>query len=304
MAEQDGRTPDGEQGTGPGSGPGSTGDPEGPRWGSSRARLGLIVGGLSLAIVIATLAFAVERNLGGSDDPKAAPSPTPTPTAPPSAAPTATGNIRIPQASAPSGAVRPTATTPATPPSGLTTSRPPGVDKAAAAAPITPRQAFRDEKVVVPSGGIYERVLMYTPADCREMMSRELAAVIEQGRGCAQLTGALYTDAARGLQITVSVLSMKDVNDAAAAFGLAVLDPVRYQIAALDPRPGAGVAAPPDGSPGAFARIMTVRSVVFASAQWSDGRNEASEKLTVPMTELLAYVNARVASYELSTART
>ncbi|WTW99265.1 hypothetical protein OG216_40615 [Streptomycetaceae bacterium NBC_01309] len=188
-------------------------------------------------------------------------------------------------------------------PSGATTSRPPGIEKAEAAPPISPDRAFPAQRITLPSGAVYDRIDVYTPADCREMTSGPMADVIQQGRGCAQLTVALYSDPARKTQITVAVMSMNHASEAATVFAMASTDPIRFQVGALDPPAGSDVPLPPRASPGDFARIMTVRSVVFSIALWTDGRDVVSEEITGPAAELLKYVNDIVAAEEEAVVR-
>ncbi|MFF0202632.1 hypothetical protein [Streptomyces sp. NPDC005017] len=163
---------------------------------------------------------------------------------------------------------------------------------------IGAEQAFPKETVTLEDGSVYERVDMATTTDCARGMSAELAELIEQGEPCARMTAALFTDADRRSQVTVSVLSFDRPGDASRVFAMASMDPVTYQVVSLDPAPGAGLPTVPPGSPGLFERLMTVRSVVFANGQWGDGAETGEAELTRQTQGLLQYVNDDVLAYE------
>ncbi|MFG3548516.1 hypothetical protein [Streptomyces sp. NPDC047725] len=163
---------------------------------------------------------------------------------------------------------------------------------------IRPEQAFPTTRVRLPDGSRYERVDLATTTKCARGTSAELAALLDQGEGCLRLTAALFTDAERRSQVTVTVMSFARVEDAASVFGMASMDPVTYQVVSLDPPPGAGLPTVPPGSPGVFRRLMTVRSVVFANGQWGDGAQTGEAALTRQTEGLLQYVDDKVVAYE------
>ncbi|MGV9456169.1 hypothetical protein [Streptomyces sp. NPDC003635] len=163
---------------------------------------------------------------------------------------------------------------------------------------IGPQQAFPKETVTLEDGSAYERVDLVTTTDCARGMSQELAELIEQGEPCARMTAALFTDADRRSQVTVSVLSFENVEDASRVFMMASMDPVTYQVVSLDPAPEAGLPTVPPGSSGVFERRMTVRSVVFANGQWGDGSETRVDELTRQTQGLLQYVHDDVMAYE------
>jgi hypothetical protein len=163
---------------------------------------------------------------------------------------------------------------------------------------VTPEQAFPAKDVRLADGTAYERVDLATTTDCARGMSVQLAELIEQGEECAQLTSALFTDAERRSQVTITVLSFRKVEDASRVFAMASMDPVTYQVVSLDPPPEAGMPTVPPGSAGVFRRLMTVRSVVFANGQWGDGAETDEAAITKQTTDLLEYVNKRVVARE------
>ncbi|MET8567106.1 hypothetical protein [Streptomyces sp. NPDC004783] len=163
---------------------------------------------------------------------------------------------------------------------------------------IRPERAFPTARVRLADGSRYERVDLATTTECARGTSAELAALVEQGEGCLRLTAALFTDAERRSQVTVTVMSFARVEDAASVFGMASMDPVTYQVVSLDPPPRAGLPTVPPGSPGVFRRLMTVRSVVFANGQWGDGAQTGEAALTRQTEGLLQYVNDEVVAYE------
>ncbi|MDN3020706.1 hypothetical protein [Streptomyces sp. S.PB5] len=163
---------------------------------------------------------------------------------------------------------------------------------------IRPEQAFPEKSVRLSDGSRYERVDLVSTEDCSEGMAPELAALIAQGQGCERLTAALFTDAERRSQVTVTVLSFKTVQDASTVFGMASMDPVTYQVVSLDPPPSAGLPTVPPGSAGVFRRVMTVRSVVFANGQWGDGSEADEAAITEQTEDLLRYGNDNVVAYE------
>ena len=112
------------------------------------------------------------------------------------------------------------------------------------------------------------------------------------------MTAALFTDAERRSQVTVTVLSFRRVEDASRVFAMASMDPVTYQVVSLDPPPEAGLPTVPPGSAGMFRRLMTVRSVVFANGQWADGAETREKALTQQTEGLLEYVNDKVVAHE------
>lgn len=163
---------------------------------------------------------------------------------------------------------------------------------------VTPEQAFPEANIRLADGAAYERVELATTTDCARGMSARLAELIEQGEECAQLTAALFTDSERRSQVTVTVLSFERAEDASRVFMMASMDPVTYQVVSLDPPPEAGLPTVPPGSAGVFRRLMTVRSVVFASGQWDDGADTDEAALTEQTTGLLTYVNEKVVAHE------
>jgi hypothetical protein len=230
--------------------------------------------GLVLVAAIGVGAVLVTGGSGDSGDEGAA------------AVPSATGPADGPGASVPSVAAELPADAPSALPSLL--ARP----------VIRPEQAFPDRSVRVADGSRYERVDLASTPDCAQGMSPELAQLIEQGEECLRLTAALFTDAERRSQVTVTVLSFKRVEDASRVLAMASMDPVTYQVVALDPPPAAGLPTVPPGSAGVFRRVMTVRSVVFASGQWGDGSETGEAELTAQTEDLLRYANDKVAAYE------
>ncbi|MER5217292.1 hypothetical protein ABT063_43910 [Streptomyces sp. NPDC002838] len=163
---------------------------------------------------------------------------------------------------------------------------------------IRPEQAFPRQSVRLKDGSRFQRVDLATTTDCGRAMSPELAALVEQGEGCARLSTALFTDVERRSQVTVTVASFARVEDASTVFAMASMDPVTYQVVSLDPPPEAGLPTVPPGSAGAFRRVMTVRSVVFANGQWGDGAESGEAALTKETEGLLRYVSDEVAAYE------
>nr|WBO77573.1 hypothetical protein SBE_001102 [Streptomyces sp. SBE_14.2] len=163
---------------------------------------------------------------------------------------------------------------------------------------ISAEQAFPEETVTLKDGSAYTRVDRATTTDCARGMSPQLAELIEQGEPCARITSALFTDADRRSQVTVSVLSFERVEDASRVFMMASMDPVTYQVVSLDPPPGAGMPTVPPGTPGVFERLMTVRSVVFANGQWGDGATTGVDEITAQTQGLLQHVNDTVVAYE------
>ncbi|GAA3805128.1 hypothetical protein GCM10023083_45410 [Streptomyces phyllanthi] len=163
---------------------------------------------------------------------------------------------------------------------------------------IRPGQAFPEKTVRLKDGSAYERVDLASTDDCPRGMSPELAELIEQGKECSRLTAALFTDAERRSQVTVTVLSFERPEDASRVFMMASMDPVTYQVVSLDPPPEAGMPTVPPGSAGVFQRLMTVRSVVFANGQWGDGAETEEDAITRQTTDLLKHVSDTVVAYE------
>ncbi|TQJ87633.1 hypothetical protein [Streptomyces sp. SLBN-31] len=163
---------------------------------------------------------------------------------------------------------------------------------------IRPEQAFPSKSVRLKDGSRYERVDLATTTECARGMSQELAAIVQQGKGCLRLTAALFTDADRRSQITVTVVSFRRAEDSGMVFGMASMDPVTYQVVSLDPPPQAGLPTVPPGSAGVFRRLATVRSVVFANGQWGDGSESGEAALTQETEGLLKLVNDTVVAYE------
>lgn len=166
---------------------------------------------------------------------------------------------------------------------------------------VNGQKAFPDATVRLANGAVYRRVDTTTASDCGHGVSRELAAVIKQGKGCLRLSAALYTDADRQSQVTVSVLSFVRAEDAAMVFGSASTDPVTYSVVSLDPSAGSGLPKVRNGAVGVFNRLMTARTVVFSNARWSTGRATDGAVLTKEDTDLLTYVNAKVTAFEKAT---
>ncbi|RLU83979.1 hypothetical protein CTZ27_27820 [Streptomyces griseocarneus] len=163
---------------------------------------------------------------------------------------------------------------------------------------ISPEQAFPDETVKGESGTEYHRVDVASTTDCSRGVSPELAGVIGQGQGCLRLTSALYTDAAKQSRITIGVLSFKRAEDAAAVVGMASFDPLKYEVVSLDPPQGSGMDPVPPHTPATFNHLMTVRSTVFANAEWGDGRATDEPELSRENAELLGHFQRTIADYE------
>ncbi|MCC8339998.1 hypothetical protein LMJ38_29215 [Streptomyces sp. R1] len=224
-------------------------------------------------VLVAAVAGGAVMYTGGDDAPAASPAaPGASATVTPAAAPSVTGSL------------------PSDAPSALASllARP----------VVRPEQAFPESDVRLADGSRYERVDLATTADCARGMSQELAALADQGEGCSRLTTALFTDAGRRSQVSVTVASFVRAEDAGTVFGMASMDPVTYQTVSLDPPPGAGLPTVPPGSAGVFRRLMTVRSVVFANGQWGDGSETGEADLTRQTEGLLQYVNDNVVAYE------
>ncbi|MET9731588.1 hypothetical protein ABZZ79_13265 [Streptomyces sp. NPDC006458] len=249
-----------------------TAERERMRRGRGRRVAVAVTGGvLATAVVAGALLFT-----GGDDeDPAAASGPTPSTTSKPSGSP-AVPRVDI----------------------GEPSNAPSALPSVLARPIIGPEQAFPKETVTLEDGSAYERVDMATTTDCERGMSAELAELIGQGEPCARMTAALFTDADRRSQVTVSVLSFRRPEDASRVFAMASLDPVTYQVVSLDPAPEAGLPTVPPGAPGLFERLMTVRSVVFANGQWGDGAETGEAELTRQTQGLLQYVNDDVLAYE------
>ncbi|MET9500322.1 hypothetical protein ABZY42_01040 [Streptomyces sp. NPDC006622] len=163
---------------------------------------------------------------------------------------------------------------------------------------IRPEQAFPAKSVRVGDGSRYTRVALGTTTDCARGMSAELAELIEQAEQCSRSTAALFTDADRRSQITLTVLSFARVEDAARVFRTASTNPVAYQVVSLDPPPEAGLPTVPPGSSGVFRRTMTVRSVLFANGRWGDGSETGEAELTAQTEGLLRHAHETVVAYE------
>ncbi|MBT2382526.1 hypothetical protein [Streptomyces sp. ISL-11] len=163
---------------------------------------------------------------------------------------------------------------------------------------ITGERAFPDAVVKGRSGQEYRRVDTATTTDCSRVVSEELAALLDQSRGCLRSTAALYVDSAKKARISVTVMSFRKVEDAATVMGMATMSPVRYQVVSLDPPPGSDLPPLRPGGAGVLRRVMTVRSVVFANAEWADGRTTGEAELTAMDSELLDLARMKVAAYE------
>ncbi|MFE9672926.1 hypothetical protein ACFYO5_02180 [Streptomyces sp. NPDC006259] len=166
---------------------------------------------------------------------------------------------------------------------------------------IRPEQAFPAKSVRVGDGSRYTRVTLGTTTDCARGTSAELAELIEQGEECSRSTAALFTDADRRSQITLTVLSFARVEDASRVFRTVSTNPVAYQVVSLDPPPEAGLPTVPPGSSGVFRRTMTVRSVLFANGRWGDGSETGEAELTAQTEGLLRHAHETVVAYEDAT---
>ncbi|MDN0194650.1 hypothetical protein [Streptomyces sp. S.PNR 29] len=237
-----------------------------------RRRVRLAVGGGVGLVLVAATAAGILMAVGGSGG--------------------GSGTAAAPATAATSGSPAPSVSV------GMPSNAPTALPSLLARPVIRPEQAFPEKSVRAADGSRYERVDLATTTDCARGMSPELAELIEQGEKCARLTSALFTDAGRRSQVTVTVLSFRRAEDAGRVFAMASMDPVTYQVVSLDPPPEAGMPTVPPGSPGIFQRLMTVRSVVFANGQWGDGAETEEAALTKQTKNLLAYVNDKVVAYE------
>lgn len=240
----------------------------------------VVAGAAGAVLAVAVAAGAVMALGGGEGSPSAAagspdPSGTPADAATPSAGPSAP---------------RVDVTLPSDAPSAL--------PSLLARPVISPSQAFPEKDVTLKDGSRFRRVDLASTTECDRGMAPELAALIKQGEPCLRLTAALFTDAERRSQVTVTVVSFQRVEDASRVFMMASMDPVTYQVVSLDPPPGAGLPTVPPGSAGVFRRVMTVRSVVFANGQWGDGAETGEAELTRETEGLLGYANEKVVAYE------
>lgn len=167
-----------------------------------------------------------------------------------------------------------------------------------AGTPIPSGRAFPDRLVRLGSGAEYRRVTTATTDDCRGAVTPELGALMARGDGCAQVTSALYTDAERATQITVSVLTFRRAEDVAAVLAKTSTDPVDHQVLPLDPPAGSGLTRLTPRTPGVFQGGNAGRSVVLATGMPSDGRLKDPEELGRLGGELLDYVQRKVNAYQ------
>ncbi|MFH8366123.1 hypothetical protein [Streptomyces sp. NPDC018031] len=174
---------------------------------------------------------------------------------------------------------------------------PTGPASPAGSSPVTSDRAFPDRTVRLRSGTEHRRLTTATTDDCRRAVSPNLAALIAEGKGCLQVTSALYTDRDRA-QFTVSVLTFRRADDLAAVLAKASTDPVGHQVLPLAPPTGSGLARLTAETPGVFQGGTTARSVVIATGRPSDGRAGDTESLSRDGGELLAYVRENVAAHE------
>ena len=256
-------------------------DSRGPRSTAGGAAAVALLGAIAVGTVLYT------NGDGGGE--RAAPPPvSPSPSPFPSPAPATSTAAK----SAPSG----TASLPAGAPDALPS---PLVRPA-----VRPEQAFPEKHVRLKDGSRYQRVGLATTTDCAEGLSAETAALVDRGEGCARLTSALFTDVERRSRTTVTVASFRRAEDASAVFARVSTDPVAHRVVPLVPQPETGLPAVPPGSEGSagsaglFAQLMTVRSVVFAHGQWTDGAGPEEAALARRTQGLLRYVHDHVRAYE------
>jgi hypothetical protein len=125
-----------------------------------------------------------------------------------------------------------------------------------------------------------------------------LAAMIDQSKGCRGVIGALYKDAQRN-EYTITIFGMKDPADVAHVVTVLSMNPTDYEVGVLQPLAGSGLTALPADSGLVQAFAGTRGLVVAGLAQWSDGRAVDFETLTNKLQPLLNAVTERAAAHDL-----
>jgi hypothetical protein len=125
-----------------------------------------------------------------------------------------------------------------------------------------------------------------------------LAAMIDQSKGCRGVIGALYKDAQKN-EYTIIIFAMKDPADVAHVVTVLSMNPTDYEVGVLQPPAGSGLTALPADSGLVQAFAGTRGLVVAGLAQWSDGRAVDFETLTNKLQPLLNAVTERAAAHDL-----
>ncbi|MEU3552752.1 hypothetical protein [Streptomyces fragilis] len=133
-----------------------------------------------------------------------------------------------------------------------------------------------------------------TPLERSVLMTPELSAVVAQGGPCDLQSDALYIDTAGTAQIQVSVITFERPEDAVRVREAAATDPLTYW--AL-PIPSGRMTDVRDPRASAHAQVTTVRSVILAKGQWTDGQR-ADAALATRTEALLTHVEDAVMGFE------
>ncbi|MER5480640.1 hypothetical protein ABT026_27250 [Streptomyces sp. NPDC002734] len=165
--------------------------------------------------------------------------------------------------------------------------------------PLVDMEHSFPEKLVRTEHATYRRVdwQVYdagTPLQRSVLMTPELSAVVAQGGPCDHQSDALYIDTAGRTQIQVSVLTFERPEDAVRVREAAAADPLTYW--AL-PMPSGRMLDVPDPREGAHEQVTTVRSVILAKGQWTDG-SRADAALAARTRAVLAHVEDAVTAFE------
>jgi hypothetical protein len=161
------------------------------------------------------------------------------------------------------------------------------------------------EKLVRTEHATYRRVdwQVYdagTPLQRSILMTPELSAVVAQGGPCDHQSDALYIDTTGTVQIQVSVLTFERPEDAVRVREAAATDPLTYW--AL-PIPSGQMFDVPDPRAGAHEQVTTVRSVILAKGQWTDGSRANGTEPAARTRTLLGHVEDAVMAFEDPTGR-
>lgn len=133
-----------------------------------------------------------------------------------------------------------------------------------------------------------------TPLERSVLMTPELSAVVAQGGPCDHQSDAVYTDTAGKVQIQLSVMTFKHPEDAVRVREAAATDPLAYWTL---PMPSGRLVDVPDPRAGSHAQVTTVRSVILAKGQWTDG-SRADAALAARTRAVLEHVEDAVMAFE------
>ncbi|MEU9475198.1 hypothetical protein [Streptomyces sp. NPDC048191] len=143
----------------------------------------------------------------------------------------------------------------------------------------------------------YTRVMRTGGRNCAGGVGANLAAMLDEGKGCRGVIGALYKDASDN-QYTIVAFGMKDRTDVVRLVTLLSMNQTDYEVPVLTPPAGSGLRTLPADSGLVQAFAGKDKLVVAGLAQWADGRTDDYPALADRLQPLMDQVRKLAGAHD------